>query len=134
MYYLTRLNFSAAVPAPKSRIDSGYDVKRIAKALDFINIMAYDLHGTWDGFADHHSPLYKREHDWYPYNTLTVDYAMSYWHEKGAPKDKLIMGVPFYGRSFVLQDASKFKPGQSSKSTGGFAGISLISYVFEQIS
>ena len=113
---------TAAVPAPKSRIDPGYDVKRIAKVLDFINVMTYDLHGTWDGFADHHAPLYAREHDWHPYNTLTVDFAMNYWHQKGAPKDKLIMGVPFYGRSFLLQDASKYQPGQSAKSTGGFKG------------
>ena len=42
---------SAAVPAPKSRIDAGYDVKRISEVLDFINVMTYDLHGSWDGFA-----------------------------------------------------------------------------------
>ena len=42
---------SAAVPAPKSRVDAGYDVKKIAKVLDFINVMTYDLHGSWDGFA-----------------------------------------------------------------------------------
>ena len=74
---------SAAVPAPKSRVDAGYDVKRISKVLDFINVMTYDLHGSWDGFADHHAPLLKRQHDYYPFNTLTVDYAMQYWHQKG---------------------------------------------------
>ena len=42
---------SAAVPAPKSRVDAGYDVKKISKVLDFINVMTYDLHGSWDGFA-----------------------------------------------------------------------------------
>ena len=94
--------------------------------------MTYDLHGTWDGFADHHAPLYERNHDWYPYNTLTVDFAMNYWHEKGAPKDKLIMGVPFYGRSFLLQDPSKYLPGQSAKSTGGFAGNKQIVDIFKQ--
>ena len=43
---------------------------RIAKSLDFINVMTYDLHGSWDGFADHHSPLYKRAHDQSPFDTL----------------------------------------------------------------
>ena len=118
---------SAAVPAPKSRIDSGYDVKRISQVLDFINVMTYDLHGSWDGFADHHSPLFKRQHDYYPFNTLTVDYSMQYWHQKGAPKDKLIMGVPFYGRSFVLQSPDNFKPGQSAKSKGNVSHFIFIS-------
>ena len=43
---------------------------RIANSLDFINVMTYDLHGSWDGFADHHSPLYKRAHDQSPFDTL----------------------------------------------------------------
>ena len=43
---------------------------RIAKSLDFINVMTYDLHGSWDGFADHHSPLYRRAHDQSPFDTL----------------------------------------------------------------
>jgi len=32
--------------------------------------MTYDLHGSWDNFADHHSPLKERSHDYYPFNTL----------------------------------------------------------------
>ena len=43
---------------------------RIAKSLDFINVMTYDLHGSWDGFADHHSPLFKRSHDHSPFDVL----------------------------------------------------------------
>jgi chitinase len=77
------LLLSAAVPAPNSRVDSGYNVERISKAFDFINVMAYDLHGSWEPFADHHAPLYQREHDYHPYNTLNVDYALNYWHKKG---------------------------------------------------
>ena len=84
--------------------------------MDFINVMNYDMHGTWEGYADHHAKLYKRSDDYYPYNSLNVDFAMNYWHKQGAPKHKLILGVPFYGRTFLLQNPQNNKPGPNAKS------------------
>ena len=48
---------SAAVSPAKFRVNDGYDVGRISQYLDFINVMTYDLHGSWDKSADHHAPL-----------------------------------------------------------------------------
>jgi chitinase len=63
---------SAAVSAARFRVDEGYEVARIAAALDFINVMTYDLHGAWDNFADHHAPLFKREHDSWEFQYLNA--------------------------------------------------------------
>jgi GH18 family chitinase len=41
------LVFSAAVAAGKKRIDTGYEVAKIAPHLDFINLMAFDFKGSW---------------------------------------------------------------------------------------
>jgi GH18 family chitinase len=42
-----KLIMSAAVAAGKKRIDTGYEVAKIAPHLDFINLMAFDFKGSW---------------------------------------------------------------------------------------
>lgn len=48
---------TAAVGAAQATINRAYDVPAINKALDFIHIMAYDYHGSWDGQIGHNAPL-----------------------------------------------------------------------------
>jgi chitinase len=68
--------------------------------LDFINLMAYDFHGSWEkNTADHHSPLYKRSGET---TNLNTDSGISYWINKGMPASKITMGIPLYGRSWTL--------------------------------
>ena len=44
---------------------------------------------------------------------------MQYWHDGGMPKDKIIIGMPSYGRSFTLADPNN--NGLGAPATG--AGI-----------
>lgn len=108
---------SAAVSAAKFRVEEGYAVARISKHLDFINVMTYDLHGDWDNFADHHAPLHAREHDSWEFQALNTHAALAFWASKGAPREKLLLGTPFYGRSFTLAGAGS-RPGARSSGPG----------------
>uniref|UniRef100_A0A8C9QZ19 chitinase n=1 Tax=Scleropages formosus TaxID=113540 RepID=A0A8C9QZ19_SCLFO len=101
-----RLMVTAAVPAGKGTIDAGYEISEVAKYLDFINVMTYDFHGTWETFTGHNSPLYQGAQDHGDLIYFNTDYAMRYWRDNGTPVEKLRMGFATYGRTFRLTSSS----------------------------
>jgi len=111
-------SLSAAVSPARFRIDEGYDVKSLSTYLDFINVITYDLRGPWDGKADHNAPIAERLVDTYAYKNLNVKDGMAYWVELGADQNKLIMGIPFYGRSYTLENATNHEPGARIRHAG----------------
>lgn len=59
------------------------------KYFDFVSIMSYDAIGpTWGPAGDEHSTLQKAKAD------------IKLWKNKGLSKDKIILGLPFYGYGF----------------------------------
>ncbi|XP_057218756.1 acidic mammalian chitinase-like [Triplophysa rosa] len=99
------LMLSAAVSAGKGTIDAGYEVANIAKYLDFVNVMTYDFHGSWERVTGHNSPLYKGSQDTGLMIYFNTDFAMTYWRDQGTPVEKLRMGIATYGRTFHLSSA-----------------------------
>lgn len=116
-----RLLLSAAVPVGPDNVRGGYDVPTVAKALDFVNLMAYDFHGKWESQAGHNAPLNAPSSDSEWRKQLSVDFAAKMWTRLGTPKEKLVIGMPTYGRSFTLSDRSKYVV-NSPTSGGGTAG------------
>ncbi|XP_066964000.1 acidic mammalian chitinase-like [Macrobrachium rosenbergii] len=95
---------TAAVSAGKATIDPAYNIPELSKYIDILHLMTYDLHGSWETFTHHHSILYPHPLDEGDNLYLNQDFAVNYWIEKGAPKDKLVMGIPLYGRTFRLKN------------------------------
>uniref|UniRef100_A0A2I3RGS8 chitinase n=1 Tax=Pan troglodytes TaxID=9598 RepID=A0A2I3RGS8_PANTR len=85
-----RLMVTAAVAAGISNIQSGYEIPQLSQYLDYIHVMTYDLHGSWEGYTGENSPLYKYPTDISSNAYLNVDYVMNYWKDNGAPAEKLI--------------------------------------------
>ncbi|XP_049621569.1 oviduct-specific glycoprotein [Suncus etruscus] len=111
-----RLLLSAAVSGNPRIIQKAYNVPELGGFLDFINILSYDLHGSWEKFTGHNSPLFSLPGDF-----KSSAYAMNYWQKLGVSPEKLIMGVPTYGRTFQLLRASN--NGLQAESVGpGSAG------------
>lgn len=80
---------------------NGPKFPEIADIVDFINIMAYDFNGAWATTSAHNAPLYEdsnaTEAGVHPYN---IEAAVQRHLDEGVPADQLVLGLPFYGRSW----------------------------------
>ncbi|XP_033630916.1 chitotriosidase-1-like [Asterias rubens] len=97
-----RLLLTSAVSAGSETIKNGYEIKKITSALDFINLLSYDLHGQWEPVTGHHTALYPGSTDVGDNAFLTVSNAVNIWLSGGTPPSKLVLGMGLFGRSFTL--------------------------------
>ncbi len=80
--------------------------------------MTYDFHGSWENFLGHNAPLKGRDGEDDKQATLNIDYVIDYWISNGAPREKLMLGMATYGRTFRLEKASKTKAGNTAVGPG----------------
>ncbi len=66
------------------------------KYFDFVNLMCYDFTGPWD-------TLHPGQHA--PFSMVVND--LNTWKAKGLPSNKIVIGVPFYGRGFYNQATAR---------------------------
>ncbi|CAG9573348.1 unnamed protein product [Danaus chrysippus] len=111
---------TAALGAGKDTMDSAYDLAKLSRYLDFIHMMCYDYHGTWDGTVGANAPLRGTTDD----DVLSVEYTIKYMLSHGVSPYKLVLGLPMYGRNFYLKDAAEtnIKFGVTPAKNKGFAG------------
>lgn len=86
-----------------SSADAQYiDFRGIDPYIDFVNIMAYDMGNP----PHHHSGLYRSEHT----GRISVDEAVKAHINAGIVPEKLVMGIPFYGRgNEKIKDFNDYK-------------------------
>lgn len=93
-----------------------------AKYLDYINIMAYDYYVAGDT-AGHHSNLYHSEN--YEKED-SGNKAYDLYTKAGVPAEKLVLGIPFYGRSWFMKTGDNLginRPVDSVARGGGYTFI-----------
>ena len=97
----TGLLLTVATPASVSHY-SKMELALIHPHLDWINLMAYDFHGTWEpnGPTNHHANLYPSSTD--PTDPpMSADTAVSGYINAGVPAAKINLGLPFYGHGWA---------------------------------
>ena len=73
------------------------NMREAHKYLDFINIMTYDFYGGGDRMTGHHANLKVTDRDDYkPPRSARV--AVQQHIDAGIPANKIVLGVPFYGK------------------------------------
>ncbi len=96
------------------------ELDKIHKSLDFINVMAYDIHGTWEQTTNFNAPLFPSKADPARALHLTTAEAVQGYRSGGVPREKIVVGVPFYGHGW--QGVPATNHGLYQTSTGAAPG------------
>lgn len=92
---------SVACPAGPQNFQK-LDVAGMDRLLDFWNLMAYDYAGSWDRVSGHQANLYPgADQAATPFSTVA---ALDFYTRSGVRPDKLVLGMPLYGRAFDNTD------------------------------
>ena len=83
-----------ATVSPNLQAIANIDFNAIKDKVSNILLMGYDIGGIWDGHTSHNAPLYSG-----PSGNLSIDSAVTAMMAAGLPAEKLVLGVPFYGRA-----------------------------------
>ena len=73
-------------------------MRELAAVLDWVNLMTYDYHGTWENAAGFLAPFGRDPAD--PWEGHVMDSVEMYLRE-GSPARKLVLGLPFYGKGWA---------------------------------
>ncbi|KAJ4361227.1 Chitinase 4, partial [Neurospora sp. IMI 360204] len=88
-------------------------MRDIGGVLDFMNLMAYDFAGSWDTKSGHQANLFPNPSN--PDSTpFSADRAVTDYVNSGMPSEKIVLGMPLYGRAFE----STAGPGQPFSGVG----------------
>ncbi|KAM7277352.1 hypothetical protein ACFE04_019218 [Oxalis oulophora] len=96
-YFASKLLTYVGTPSYPSEI--------ITRYVDWINPMCFDYHGSWQNFTGLHSALYDSN------TNFSTSYGIRSWIQTGLPVEKIVMGMPLYGRSWNLVDPNNTSVG-----------------------
>ncbi len=86
-----QFELSIAAPASLEKMQK-LRIRDMDKYLSFWNVMCYDFGGSWSSKVEHLGNLYGGD--------ISGDQALRYYMDNGVPANKLVMGMPAYGKLF----------------------------------
>jgi chitinase len=100
-----RYLLTAAIPAGREIPVTSFELREAGQILDWINVMTYDMTGSQrSGVTNFNAPFAESsadpsDADWKRFSSVIG--TIGSFVAEGVPRDKLVVGVPFYGRGFT---------------------------------
>lgn len=90
-----------------------YPGDAVKNYVDFVNQMCFDYHGNWDtSVTGEHALLFDAA------TNVSTSHGIESWKMAGVPPEKLVMGLPLYGRTWKLKDPNKNGIGAAAVGVG----------------
>jgi chitinase len=95
------------------------EMNKVARIVDTVNLMSYDYYEPGSGpITGHHAALFTNPAD--P-EKASVDASVHAFEKAGVPAGKLVLGIPFYGHTWVEVAATNnglYQPGKAAPQPG----------------
>ncbi len=126
---------TAALPTGRSQTDGPYDpaksfeLGKLARILDFINVMTYDMGTGFSDVATFNAPLHEVDADplaqpMKRWNNVAA--AVDYYERHGVRPSDMVLGVPFHTRGFRTtsdEDAGLYQPYSETLPSPDWEGV-----------
>jgi chitinase len=95
-------HYLLTIAAPANEVQyANIELNKISAYLDWLNVMTYDFSGAWSAVTGFNAPLHRD-------NIASISIAAENgegtilgYIKAGVPPEKLVLGVPFYGRGWT---------------------------------
>ena len=95
-----RYILTSALPAGECALRN-IDLSKASNQLDLINLMTYDFAGPWTDLSGYQSQLYSPKKPHSDAARISCDSAVKYLLSHNVTSQKIVLGIPAYGRSFL---------------------------------
>ncbi len=115
-----------SMATPAVNWSNTFDLPALASVCDFFMVMAYDYYWTLSQSAGPVAPIYPMENGYLYGVARTVQYYLN----EGIPEQKIVLGVPYYGRTWPVQSATAPSATRGAGSAVTYRSVKLNTSLF----